>query len=85
MLSECQVALLHGKAFGRSEDELSYRLSYTDFDGDDLLNKAKREPITEEFVKNNTPKAMEGLDQLINYLVAPPKAWINWANYFLKI
>jgi hypothetical protein len=55
MLSECQVALLHGKGFGRSDDELSYRLSYTDFDGDDLLQKAKSEPITEEFIKNNTP------------------------------
>jgi hypothetical protein len=36
MLEKCCVALLHGKAFGRPEDELSYRLSYTDFDGQDL-------------------------------------------------
>ena len=61
MLSECNVALLHGKAFGRSDDELSFRLSYTDFDGEDLLKKAKDEPITEDFIKSNTPQAMEGL------------------------
>lgn len=74
LLEECSVALLHGKAFGRSDDELSFRLSYTDFDGEDLLKKAKTEPITEEFIKNNADHAMEGLQQLINYWVAPPKA-----------
>lgn len=33
MLNEAKVALLHGSAFGRPEDELSFRLSFTDFDG----------------------------------------------------
>lgn len=74
MLSECNVALLHGKAFGRSEDELSFRLSYTDFDGEDLLKRAKKEPITEDFIKKYATQAMEGLNQLINYWEAPGKA-----------
>lgn len=67
MLEEANVALLHGKGFGRPEDELSYRLSYTDFDGQDLLEKAKTEEITEDFVKKNALKAMEGLERLIDY------------------
>ena len=50
MLQECNVALLHGKAFGRPDDELSFRLSYTDFDGEDLLEKAKTEEVSEEFI-----------------------------------
>lgn len=53
MLEQSNVALLHGKAFGRPEDELSFRLSYTDFDGGDLQEKAQKEAITEEFIKKN--------------------------------
>lgn len=41
MLKESKVALLHGLAFGRPADELSYRLSFTDFSGEDLLEKSK--------------------------------------------
>lgn len=63
------MALLHGIAFGRPADELSFRLSFTDFDGEKLLEKAENQDIDELFIKENCPHLMSGLDSLINFWV----------------
>lgn len=69
MLKESKVALLHGVAFGRPLEELSYRLSFTDFDGEKLLQKAETQEIDEEFIKEHCEHLMAGLDSLINFWV----------------
>ena len=68
MLSECQVALLHGKAFGRSEDELSYRLSYTDFNGAEFFrNVTNYNSIDDDMIKKYAPNVVEGVSKLSNW------------------
>ena len=70
MLKESKVALLHGNAFGRPDDELSFRLSFTDFNGEDLLDKAKTQEINEDFINEHCKHLLEGLESLIK--------WWNW-------
>ena len=67
MLKESKVALLHGIAFGRPADELSFRLSFTDFNGEDLLEKSKTQEIDEKFITQHCEHLMAGLESLINY------------------
>jgi aspartate/methionine/tyrosine aminotransferase len=62
MIEEAGIALLHASAFELPKDELFYRLSFADFNGGDLLEKAEQgEEINEEFVMKNCPKLFEGL------------------------
>ena len=69
MLKDSKVALLHGIAFGRSADELSFRLSFTDFDGEKLLQKSETQDIDENFIKEHCQHLMAGLDSLISFWV----------------
>ena len=43
LLEETGIALLPGSDFGRPENELTARLSYVDFDGNQLLQIMKKE------------------------------------------
>ena len=67
MLKESKVALLHGIAFGRPAEELSFRLSFTDFNGEDLIEKAKTQEINEDFIFEHCKHLIAGLESLINW------------------
>jgi len=67
MLEESGCALLHAAAFGLPKEELFFRVSFADFDGGVLLEKAKTEEINEEFVKRECSRLFEGLQALITW------------------
>ena len=65
MLKDANVALLHGEAFGRPLDEFSYRLSFTDFDGEKLHMLAETQEIDETFINTHCEHLIKGLESLI--------------------
>ena len=69
LLEETGIAVLPGEVFGRVETELTFRLSYVNFDGAKAL-KAYNEGATvdEGFLKDHCPDAVEGIQVLIKWV-----------------
>lgn len=63
LLDTCGVAVLPGSAFGRPPEELSVRLAFVDFDGEQALNYPD-EFSTLTGLKKYAPNVVEGMQQL---------------------
>ena len=61
-------AMLPGSSFGFQKEVLTSRISFVDFDGELVLEKAKTEKIDTKFIKNHCPNVIEGTEKLINWL-----------------
>mgnify|MGYP001392947762 CR=1 FL=1 len=65
ILKEIGVALLPGSDFGFSQNRMLARLSFTDFDGKNFMEKSKNNNIKDnELIKNLAPKVVEGVNRL---------------------
>ncbi|MDA7719576.1 aminotransferase class I/II-fold pyridoxal phosphate-dependent enzyme [Candidatus Pelagibacter sp.] len=65
ILNDTGVALLPGSDFGFDETKMLARLSYTDFDGQEFMNKIENnQKIENEHIANLAPKIIEGVDKL---------------------
>ena len=65
ILNDTGVALLPGSDFGFDETKMLARLSYTDFDGQEFMNKIENnQKIENDHIANLAPKIIEGVDKL---------------------
>ena len=65
ILSDTGVALLPGVDFGFDQTQMLARLSFTDFDGQQFMNKIDdNEKIDNDHIANFAPKIIEGVDRL---------------------
>lgn len=69
ILDETGVAMLPGSAFGRPVDELTFRLSYVDFDGEQALEGSMRVPgdneLDDEFLRNYCGRVLTAIERII--------------------
>lgn len=72
LLEETGVALLHGSAFCRPENELTARMAYVDFDGARALAAARAIPLHEhlpqDFNHIYCPRVIEGTRRMMQWL-----------------
>ena len=65
ILKDTGVALLPGSDFGFDQSRMLARLSFTDFDGQEFMNKIEdNQKIDNDCIANLAPKIIEGLDKL---------------------
>ncbi|MDC1415710.1 aminotransferase class I/II-fold pyridoxal phosphate-dependent enzyme [Pelagibacteraceae bacterium] len=65
ILNDTGVALLPGSNFGFDETKMLARLSFTDFDGQEFMNKIEvNQKIENDHIANLAPKIIEGVDKL---------------------
>jgi aspartate aminotransferase len=65
ILNDTGVALLPGSDFGFDETKMLARLSFTDFDGQEFMNKIEdNQKIEYDHIANLAPKIIEGVDKL---------------------
>ncbi|MDA7545105.1 aminotransferase class I/II-fold pyridoxal phosphate-dependent enzyme [Candidatus Pelagibacter sp.] len=65
ILNNTGVALLPGSDFGFDETKMLTRLSFTDFDGQEFMNKIEdNQKIENDHIANLAPKIIEGVDKL---------------------
>ena len=65
ILKETGVALLPGSDFGFDENKMLARLSFTDFDGQNFMNKIRNDQkIDNNLIFKLAPKIVEGVDKL---------------------
>ncbi|MDC3349074.1 aminotransferase class I/II-fold pyridoxal phosphate-dependent enzyme [Candidatus Pelagibacter sp.] len=65
ILNDTGVALLPGSDFGFDETKMLARLSFTDFDGQEFMNKIEdKQKIENDHIANLAPKIIEGVDKL---------------------
>ena len=68
ILNDTGVALLPGSEFGFSGDKMITRLSFTDFDGENFLNKISGcKKIDKETLLKLAPNVVEGVSKLKNW------------------
>ena len=68
ILKETGVALLPGSDFGFDKNKMIARLSFTDFDGQNFMNKIKNnQEIDNSLIYKLAPKIVEGVDKLKNW------------------
>jgi aspartate aminotransferase len=71
LLEETGVAMLPGNDFGRQPEELTARMAYVDFNGEEALSAAGREGVEildDEFVRKYCPKLIRAFDLLEKWL-----------------
>jgi len=72
LLEQTGVAVLPGSAFGRPDDELSFRISYVDFDGARALVAASHETgraeLSKSFLQTYCHNVVQGVDRLVVWL-----------------
>ena len=72
LLEQVGVAVLPGSAFGRPEHELSFRISYVDFDGARALvaagHDAGRAELDKKFLQDYCHNVVQGVDRLVVWL-----------------
>ena len=62
ILNDTGVALLPGSDFGFEQTKMLARLSFTDFDGQEFMNKIEdNQKIDKDHIVNFAPKIIEGL------------------------
>ena len=65
ILNDTGVALLPGSDFGFEQSKMLARLSFTDFDGQEFMNKIEdNQKIDKDHIVNFAPKIIEGVDKL---------------------
>ncbi len=65
ILNNTGVALLPGSDFGFDQTKMLARLSFTDFDGQEFMNKIEgNQKINKDHIENFAPKIIEGVDKL---------------------
>ena len=65
ILNETGVALLPGSDFGFNKDRMLVRLSFTDFDGENLMKEyEKKNLLDSKSIENYAPKVAEGVNRL---------------------
>ena len=65
ILNDTGVALLPGTDFGFDQTQMLARLSFTDFDGQEFMNKIEdNQKIDNNHITNFAPKIIEGVDKL---------------------
>ena len=65
ILNETGVALLPGTDFGFDQTQMLARLSFTDFKGQEFMNKiVDNKKIDNDHIANFAPKIIEGIDKL---------------------
>ena len=65
ILNDTGVALLPGSDFGFDETKMLARLSFTDFDGQEFMNKIEdNQKIENDHIANLAPKIIKGVDKL---------------------
>ena len=65
ILNETGVALLPGTDFGFDQTQMLARLSFTDFKGEEFMNKIiDNQKIDNDHITNFAPKIIEGIDKL---------------------
>jgi len=65
ILNDTGVALLPGSDFGFEKTKMLARLSFTDFDGQEFMNKIEdNQKIDKDHIVNFAPKIIEGVDKL---------------------
>jgi len=73
LLQETGVAILPGAAFGRPPEELTARLAYVNFDGNEALLAAEQvapyDPLPDDFTRQWCAPVITGIEHLI--------AWVN--------
>ena len=67
ILEKTGVALLPGSDFGFKENKMLARLSFTDFDGKNFMEKTHNEKLDNQTIKNFAPKVVEGVNRLKNW------------------
>eukprot|EP01080_Neovahlkampfia_damariscottae_P012609 gene12609-6514_t len=67
-LEKIGFAMLPGSSFGFEKEILSSRISYVDFDGKLVLEKAKIEEVNDKFIEKYCPNVIEGTEKLINWV-----------------
>lgn len=72
LLEETGIAFLPSSDFGRPPQELTVRLSYVDFDGQQALDLASANqngtPLGHKYVQQAAPRMMEAMESLKNWL-----------------
>ena len=65
ILNDTGVALLPGSDFGFEQKKMLARLSFTDFDGQEFMNKIEyNQKIDKDHIAKFAPKIIEGVDKL---------------------
>ena len=65
ILNDTGVALLPGSDFGFDQTKMLARLSFTDFDGQEFMNKIEgNQKINKDHIANFAPKIIAGVDKL---------------------
>ena len=64
ILEKTGVALVPGSDFGFKENKMLARLSFTDFNGQNFMEKTHNEKIDIQTIKNFAPKVVEGVNRL---------------------
>ena len=65
ILNNTGVALLPGSDFGFDQTKMLARLSFTDFDGQEFMNKIEgNQKINKDHIANYAPKIIEGVNKL---------------------
>lgn len=71
LLEEAGVAALPGAVFGRPETELSLRLAFVDFDGEQALNAfGDGEALDANFLARHAPRVVEGINAMARWIEA---------------
>lgn len=74
LLEETGVAVLPGSAFGRPPEELTFRLSYVDFDGRSALRASQERPdgpLDRTWLRAHCPQVLEGVTRLTSWVGEP--------------
>ena len=73
LLEDTGVAILPGAAFGRPSEELTVRLAYVNFDGEQALAAATDVPdhvaLGDAFLKAHCGRTVEGIERMCGWLV----------------
>lgn len=71
LLKETGVAILPGTDFGRSAMELTARLAFVDFDGEQALrNFPGGNELDKNYLRDNCPNTLEAVDRIVDWLKA---------------
>jgi len=73
LLEETGVATLPGEAFGRPAEELTLRLAFVDFDGEQALAAAAREardrPLDDAFLRRHCGRCVTAVEKMAAWVV----------------
>jgi len=71
LLQDTGVATLPGSVFGRPHAELTLRLSYVNFNGEQALAAAEAgEPIGEAFIREHCPDTVEAISRIAEWVAS---------------